>query len=332
MGCNGKKRIVKKLINILTLNIMKNKSFKKNIRKYVLICFSLLLTFWLISLFEISALLFSGREISSLIKTIGFKFLNHFFTILFIFVLFLPVYYLLTLKKKKLPIRVIKTLFALIVIIEFALTKYSLTTLLNLGADLLGYSLDDIYLTVTSSESTSVLYFITFLIFPALFLASCYFLKKSTFFKYSGRIFIGVTLGVIIMKFAFPDFSEAIYQNKIYYFVADVVKLQVEKSEVKAIEMDGNNEYPFLKPSEGTPDVLGSYFNIGEEKPNVVVIIVEGLGSEFVGERNYSGFTPYLDSMIPKSLFWDNYLSNAGRTFGAIPSLFASLPLGEKGF
>jgi hypothetical protein len=187
-------------------------------------------------------------------------------------------------------------------------------------------------LTVTSSESTSVLYFITFLIFPALFLASCYFLKKSTFFKYSGRIFIGVTLGVIIMKFAFPDFSEAIYQNKIYYFVADVVKLQVEKSEVKAIEMDGNNEYPFLKPSEGTPDVLGSYFNIGEEKPNVVVIIVEGLGSEFVGERNYSGFTPYLDSMIPKSLFWDNYLSNAGRTFGAIPSLFASLPLGEKGF
>jgi lipoteichoic acid synthase len=213
------------------------------------------------------SMLFSGKEIPNLIEFIGFKFLNHFFTILFIFLLFFPLYYLLPIKKKKLQARIIKAIFAILVIIEFSLTKYSLTTLLNLGADLLGYSLDDIYITVTASESTSVLYFIPFLIFPALFLVSCFFLKKLTLFKYSGRIFIGVTVVVIIiiiiMKVVFSNLSEANYQNKIYYFVTDVIKLQVEKSEIESIKLYGNNEYPFLKPSDATPDVLGSFFNTG---------------------------------------------------------------------
>ncbi|TXD66946.1 sulfatase-like hydrolase/transferase [Polaribacter glomeratus] len=304
----------------------------KKISRYVLICFSLMLTFWLISLYELSATLLSGKEIENIPKYIGLKFLNHFFTVLFIFIIFFPVYYLIAKKKKKLPRTIIKVFFVLLVIIEFTLTKYSLTTLLNLGADLLGYSLNDIYITVTASESTSIISFLPFLIFPLLFLASCFFLRKSIFFKYSGRIFMGATLAVIIVKFALPGFSDVIYQNKLYYFTTDIIQFQLEKTEVKAMKMDGNNEYPFLKPSEAIPDVLGPLFNTGTEKPNIVVILVEGLGSEFVGERNYSGFTPYLNSLIPKSLYWDNFLSNTGRTFGALPSLFGSLPFGEKGF
>ena len=308
------------------------KKINKKNRKYILICFALMLTFWMISLYEYSAILFSGKETPEFLKYFGYKFLNHFLTILFIFILFLPFYYLLSKKKTKRGLLFIKVLFALLVVIEFSLTKYSLTTLLNLGADLLGYSLDDIYLTVTSSESTSVLYFIPFIIFPALFLTSCFFLKKATFFKYSGRIFITITLAVLIMKFSLSAFSEANYQNKTYFFVADVVKYQKEKIDVKSIKLEGNKEYPFLKPSESTQDVLSSFFNISEEKPNIVIIQVEGLGSEFVGDKYYSGFTPYLNSLIPKSLFWDNFLSNTGRTFGALPSLMASLPFGEKGF
>jgi hypothetical protein len=44
----------------------------------------------------------------------------------------------------------------------------------------------------------------------------------------------------------------------------------------------------------------------------------------------YGGFT-YLDSLIPKSLYWENFVSNAGRTFGALPSILGSLPY-EKDF
>jgi hypothetical protein len=291
-----------------------------------------MLTFWLISLYEYSSILFSGKETPAFLQYIGFKFLNHFFTILFIFLLFWPFFYLLSKKKTKIGLLVIKIVFVILIIIEFSLTKYSLTTLLNLGADLLGYSFDDIYLTVTSSESTSVLYFITFLIFPILFLVSCFFIKKAQFFKFAGRIFITITLAVLILKFALSDFSKPNYQNKTYFFVADVIKYQQEKIDVKSIELEGNKEFPFLKPSEAISDALSPLFLKSAEKPNIVVIQVEGLGSEFVGDKQYGGFTPYLDSLIPESLFWDNFLSNAGRTFGALPSLTASLPFGEKGF
>ena len=311
---------------------MKFKRINKKNRKYILLCLSLLLTFWLISVFEFSSILFSGKEAPSFFSFIGYKFLNHFFTILFIFILFFPLFFWLSRKKEKRGVFFIKVFFVILVLIEFSLTKYSLTTLLNLGADLLGYSLDDIYLTVTSSESTSVLYFIPFLIFPILFLASSFFLRKAEFFKFSGRIFITITIIVLILKFTLDDFSEDKFQNKTYFLVTDIIKNQIEKLEVKSIQLNGDNEYPFLKPSGASQDVLGTFFNVGKEKPNVVIILVEGLGSEFVGDREFSGFTPYLNSLIPQSLFWDNFLSNTGRTFGALPSLMASLPFGEKGF
>jgi phosphoglycerol transferase MdoB-like AlkP superfamily enzyme len=311
---------------------MKFKKINKKIRKYIVLCFSLLFTFWIISLFEIFSTFFSGKEINGIFELILFKFLNHFFTIFIISIIFFPFYHLLAKKKKKYGVLLIKIIFVILILIELSLTKYSLTTLLNLGADLLGYSLNDIYLTVTSSESMSFVYYIPFVLFPLLFLSSCFFLKKSVYSKSFGKVFLGIAISIVIVKFAFPNFSKANYQNKMYYFTVDVIQNQLEKREVQAIKLTGNNEYPFLKPSENTQDVLSSFFNIADEKPNIVIIQVEGLGSEFVGDKYYSGFTPYLNSLIPKSLFWDNFLSNTGRTFGAIPSLMASLPFGEKGF
>tara|TARA_R110002126_G_scaffold291780_1_gene457926 strand:- start:24271 stop:26250 length:1980 start_codon:yes stop_codon:yes gene_type:complete len=161
---------------------------------------------------------------------------------------------------------------------------------------------------------------------------STFFLRKSKYFRYAGRVFLTITFSILIFKFAYSDFSEAQYQNKMYFFVADVIKLKVEKSQLSSQKFSGTEEYPLLSPSNKINDVLGSFFDIGNQKPNIVVLLVEGLGSEFVGDRYYSGFAPYLNSLIPKSLFWENFLSNSGRTFGALPSLTGSLPFGEKGF
>ena len=60
--------------------------------------------------------------------------------------------------------------------------------------------------------------------------------------------------------------------------------------------------------------------------------MAEGLGSDFMGNNSYGGFTPFLDSLTSKSLYWENFVSNTGRTFGVASSLLASLPYGEKGF
>jgi arylsulfatase A-like enzyme len=91
-------------------------------------------------------------------------------------------------------------------------------------------------------------------------------------------------------------------------------------------------EYPLIKKPD-IENVLGKYFALKNEKPNIVFIMVEGLGRDFVGEgAEYGGFTPYLDSLSTKSLYWENFLSNTGRTFGVLPSLLGSLPFGKSGF
>ena len=91
-------------------------------------------------------------------------------------------------------------------------------------------------------------------------------------------------------------------------------------------------DYPFLH-AETTPDLLAPFFKPDTQAPSVVFIIVESLGRAYTGENSYLGsFTPFLDSLMTKSLYWENCLSTSGRTFSVIPSLTASLPFGEKGF
>lgn len=95
---------------------------------------------------------------------------------------------------------------------------------------------------------------------------------------------------------------------------------------------DGSLEYPLLQ-TENPKDVLGAHFNLTSEKPSIVIIIVEGLGSDFLGDNAiYKGFTPFLESLRNKSLSWENFLSNTGEGFAALPTVVGSLPFGEEGF
>lgn len=93
-----------------------------------------------------------------------------------------------------------------------------------------------------------------------------------------------------------------------------------------------SHDYPFLH-AEITPNVLDPFFKSWTQPPSVVFIIVESLGRAYSGEGAYLGsFTPFLDSLMNKGLYWENCLSTSGRTFSVLPSLLASLPFGEKGF
>ncbi len=93
-----------------------------------------------------------------------------------------------------------------------------------------------------------------------------------------------------------------------------------------------SSDYPFLH-TETTPDLLAPFFKSDTQAPNIVVIIVESLGRAYSGKDAYLGsFIPFLDSLMTRSLYWENCLSTSGRTFSVIPSLTASLPFGEKGF
>jgi uncharacterized sulfatase len=93
-----------------------------------------------------------------------------------------------------------------------------------------------------------------------------------------------------------------------------------------------SKDYPFLH-KERTPNLLDPFFKPETKSPSIVFIIVESLGRAYTGQDAYLGsFTPFLDSLMSKSLYWENCLSTSGRTFSVIPSLLGSLPFGDKGF
>ncbi|RVT77342.1 sulfatase [Flavobacterium sufflavum] len=311
---------------------MDNNQQVKNQFNYGYLCFSMVFVFWLISIFEIFAKIYTGIKIPNVAIALFYKLINDFWTVLLINLLFLPLYLVLHYSKIKWKDTPVKILFTLIIIGQFALTKYHLTTLVNLGADFLGYSADDMYTTVTASETFSILYFVPFILFPLLYWGINKFISNKIIEKKLFAITGIATVVCLLIKFLIPEVSDTLYQNKLAYFTNDIIRFQNEKKQFNVADLKYKNEYPLLKPFSATPDVLAPFFEIKEEKPNIVMIIVEGLGDEFIGKNEYRGFTPFLDSLIPKSLYWENFVSNAGRTFGALPSILGSLPYGEKGF
>ena len=59
-----------------------------------------------------------------------------------------------------------------------------------------------------------------------------------------------------------------------------------------------------------------------KENTNVVVVILESFGKEWVGPK----FTPFLDSLIGESYYFENAFANGKKSIEAMPSIFAGVP------
>lgn len=91
-------------------------------------------------------------------------------------------------------------------------------------------------------------------------------------------------------------------------------------------------EYPLMHEDRST-DVLGVFFNLGKTPPNIVILVVESLSNDFSGDRaKPASFTPFLDSLAKKSLYWSNFLSCATGSFAVYPAMMGSVPYGKNGF
>lgn len=227
---------------------------------------------------------------------------------------------------------------ALLLGITLLLDQYFAVTFIPLGADLLGYSLSDILLTAESSGGVSVFGILGFLIVLAVGVSALLYARRT---KVNSTIVRSAGVAIILMACAAPyviprvgtygtERENALIANKLHYFVTSA------GGSLVATDRKDNGmpsvEFPFLHP-DTTADVLSPFIALRDEKPNLVFIVVEGLGRSFVGEgAEFGGFMPFLDSLTVRSLYWENFLSTTGRTFGALPSIFGSLPYGENGF
>ena len=217
------------------------------------------------------------------------------------------------------------TLLVLLLIIEAVLISYYCTALVPLGSDLLGYSLADIKETISNSGGVSFLPIIGIVVVIGIFFGL--YKVTSRHYHHISRMypFTIILLSLFIMTL-FTE-GKPINQNKTQYLA-----LNIYNSTTEDTSYDSNIEYPLVQ-TQRTGNVLGEFFELKEQKPNIVFIIVEGLGRDFIGEgAEYGGFTPFLDDLTAKSLYWENCLSSTGRTFGVLPSLMGSLPFGKKRF
>ena len=215
----------------------------------------------------------------------------------------------------------------LTLIVEALLIAYYCVTLVPLGSDLLGYNYADIKTTVANSGGlqTGMYLLVGVVLLLGLFL---WFYRITTkFYNRISRMYpFTIILFSLFLASLFTD-GKPINQNKTQYLAVNLYNSSTEDHTYTA-----NVEYPLINETP-VENVLGDFFELKEEKPNIVFIMVEGLGRDFVGEgAEFGGFTPFLDSLTTKSLYWENFLSNTGRTFGVLPSLLGSLPFGKSGF
>ncbi|MCR4817108.1 MAG: LTA synthase family protein [Bacteroidales bacterium] len=70
------------------------------------------------------------------------------------------------------------------------------------------------------------------------------------------------------------------------------------------------------------------------QRKNVVVLIVESFGREYIGFYNkhldngtYKGYTPFIDSLLEHSLTWEQTYANGRKSIDAMPSVLSSIPM-----
>ena len=93
------------------------------------------------------------------------------------------------------------------------------------------------------------------------------------------------------------------------------------------------DEFPLLRKAIADP-CISPYFNETDNglPPNIVMIVVEGLGSKFLNPINEISFMPFLEGLRQESLYWKNFLATSDSLQNTMSSVLGGLPYGNRGF
>ena len=334
--------------------------FKPLVQSFAALSLIWLGLLFILSLIEISLnSKFHGLPLD-FFKLISWSFyLDLIFWLKFIPVLFI-IYSLLYLILPRLASFMYKLFISFVFAVQLLLISYFNTALVMLGADLFGYSIEDITQTVGASGGVSIVSAVLFILLVLFNVAILNLLPKRL--KMNSLVAVAIILIAVIFipinavsevgnvnlnsdyannlvtnksehfySSAYTHYFPQIYEIDIYAdsYIGDFID---KLSKAIPFEYVDEENYPFLhKKMEN--DVLTPFFEPGQQKPNVVIILVEGLGRAFTNNGAYLGnFTPFLDSLSNKSLYWKNFMSEGGRTFAVLPSVLGSLPFAQNGY
>lgn len=272
----------------------------------------------------------------------------------FVSLFLIPIYVLLRLVSERLSLIVTSFLCAFLLILEVSLTIFTLKSGALMDNEVFIRPLKELIETMQGGVSNLWLILVGFVTFMVIYCWLMSYLVRRLKFS---RLLEIIAISVVVLTSSFiwiiPKLEDTTNPNirnfvtcKTWYlmrsalFSNDLKDVKVVFDEVKIkdyIAMHPDREYADLHyPMEfvdDTNDNLSRFFKDSDTKPNVVIVLVESLGNEWMGYKNLViPIMPFVDSLADHSLYWENCISTTPRSFGAIPSLTGSVPCGIRGY
>lgn len=244
---------------------------------------------------------------------------------------------------------IIRICFAVCICVSLILVAYFSSTHIPLDNIITAYTPKELFVAIKADGIHNIIIICAIVIISIVFAVIPR--AKTRISKWISLVILIIMVGCIFFpgldkeKFRY-DKEYYIVENKIAYLTNSISSgsstIQYTDSELNGLASDFSSyfpdyqfidhRYPFLHKYISN-DVLSDYFEIGPTKPNIVIIICEGLCNEISGQNSTAtSATPFLDSLAEHSLVWENCMSTSERTYGVLPSVLGALPFGEKGF
>ena len=161
-------------------------------------------------------------------------------------------------------------------------------------------------------------------------------IKPKNFYKFNSFIFLlSLALFILIGRGGFGYRPVGILEAANFTRPSNTaLVLNTPFTMLKSYGQSAIEEVHFFKTLKQTE----AYFNPAQtsvpqhilpDSSNVVIIILESFGEEFVGFYNptlKTSYTPFLDSILEKSLTFTGSFANGKKSIEAVPSIFASIP------
>ncbi|MCQ2605015.1 MAG: LTA synthase family protein [Bacteroidales bacterium] len=211
------------------------------------------------------------------------------------------------------------------------------------------YSLSEIKETIINSGLAPWWMYLIYILYPIVFFYATKIqieLKKFVLIPVISIIALCGTIRITCYDNSIENLSYPEQCNKACYFVSSIIEGNtLNNFDKETIYKNAktfhsyfperifkSQKCPFLHEKDTTSNLL-PFFDLQEKKPNIVLIIVEGLAKENSGKYStYTTATPFLDSLSEHALTWNNCLSVSQRTAGVLPGTLGALPFGRGGF
>ena len=331
-------------------NSTKNKLFRFALPK-ALTCYLAIAGAFLIAILALKVVEFCitdidiNKRFQLLINALTYNCVVVSWTILFVGML----HWLIGLASRKAANITVSVIFALFLLSEVGLTLYTQHNGFLLGSELLARPLNETLLAIRGSMGIATPILLTIILFAGFIALALWRAKVSQKKKNrnkTGRTALAIAVSVFILLslifktsklFTFDNYDYFVH-NKTYYLFSDSIHyLRTEQDAIAATRMSDEDIIELLashpewnKPSDlayplERPFVadtfLNGYFKDCNTQPNVVIIIVESLGHEYMGW----GSMPFIDSLAATGLYWPNCLSTTIRSYGAMPAITGSV-------